>query len=92
MIDKTPYIVVDNQKIAPIRQLPVTYPASAEKSIRAEQPFGVIDRVTISSAALQKYRQLRIAVDADPSFLPPPSKKVPAPVIALLPDASSKHR
>lgn len=92
MIDKTPYIVVDNQKIAPIRRGSATYPTSAQKANREDQPFGVIDRVTISNAALQKYRQLQIAVDADPSPLPPLYRKGPTPIIGLLTDVSTKHR
>jgi hypothetical protein len=92
MIDKTPYIIVDNQKIAPIRPASKTNQTSAERSNREDQPFGVVDRVTISDDALQKYRQLQTPADADPSLLPPPSRKVSIPSLTLLTDASKKHR
>ena len=92
MIDKTPYIIVDNQKIAPIRRASKTNPTSAERPNREDQPFGVVDRVTLSNAALQKYRHLQIIVDTDPSIHPPPSQKALTPTIALLTAGSKKHR
>lgn len=59
MIDKTPYIIVDNRKIAPIQHLPRTKSASNDDSSRKEQPFGVVDRVTISKEAKEKSLKLQ---------------------------------
>lgn len=92
MIDKTPYIIVDNHKIAPIRRASKMNPVSAGRPNREDQPFGVVDRVTISKAGLEKYRQLQGSVDAD---LPPPahtSGKLLNPTVTLLPDSSKQPR
>ena len=59
MIDNTPYIIVDNRKIAPLRRSSNPDPASAERPNRMDQPFGVVDRVTISGEAMEKCRQLQ---------------------------------
>jgi hypothetical protein len=36
---------------------------------RKAQPFGVVDRVTITSEAIEKYRRLRAALEAQPPAL-----------------------
>ena len=59
MIDDTPHIIVDNRKIAPLRRASSPDPASAERPDRKGRPFGVVDRVTISSEAKEKSRQLQ---------------------------------
>ena len=56
MIDDTPYIIVDNQKIAPIERSPRVKLKAQGRTRREEQPFGVVDRVTISSEAREKAR------------------------------------
>lgn len=59
MIDKTPYIIVDNRKIAPIQQSPRTKSAADDESSRRQQPFGVVDRVTISKEAQEMFLKLQ---------------------------------
>ena len=57
MIDETPYIIVDNQKIQPISRSKGTNSATDETKQKQEQNFGVVDRVTISKEGLEKSRQ-----------------------------------
>jgi len=59
MIDNTPYIIVDNRKITPLRRVTTPGSVSAERPNRKDQPFGVVDRVTISGEAMEKCRQLQ---------------------------------
>ncbi len=59
MIDDTPYIIVDNRKIAPLNRVTTPGSVSAEKQNREDPPFGVVDRVTISSEAIEKCRQMQ---------------------------------
>ena len=92
MIDKTPYIIVENHKIAPIRRASKMNPAFAERPNREDRPFGVVDRVTISREAMEKYRQLQAQVDAEPPVFNYPSRKLRSSTIALLTDSSKKHR
>lgn len=69
MIDDTPYIIVDNQKIAPIYRASKSHSTPAEKPNRENRPFGVVDRVTISREAMEKCRQQQgIAADEGKSF------------------------
>ena len=55
MIDDTPYIIVDNQKLSPIGRTP--RPATDRRTRQEKRPFGVIDRVTISREAREKSMQ-----------------------------------
>jgi hypothetical protein len=57
MIDDTPYIIVDNQRIQPISRTPRSNPAGGEPQDRQDQNFGVVDRVTISREGREKARQ-----------------------------------
>ena len=57
MIDKTPYIIVDNQIIRPISRSPRPDSATSDTEQKQEQNFGVVDRVTISSEGREKARQ-----------------------------------
>lgn len=57
MIDDTPYIIVDNQKIQPISRSPRRESATDEPHRKQEQNFGVVDRVTISKEGLERSRQ-----------------------------------
>ena len=59
MIDDTPYIIVDNHKIAPIWRAAKPDSAPDEQPDRMDLPFGVVDRVTISGEAMEKFRQLQ---------------------------------
>jgi len=77
MIDDTPYIIVDNRKIAPIERSHRPDPATAARPRREEQTFGVIDRVTISREAREKARHQTAHAEADPPSLENLSKKPP---------------
>ena len=57
MIDDTPFIIVDNQKLSPIGRAPRPGPATDRRTRQEERPFGVIDRVTISREAREKSMQ-----------------------------------
>ena len=57
MIDNTPYIIVDNQRIQPISRTPRPNPAGGGTQDPQDQNFGVVDRVTISREGREKARQ-----------------------------------
>ena len=57
MNDEPPFIIVDGRKIAPILRLSGRTEAPLEQAAQTNPPFGVVDRVTISRAARQRYRQ-----------------------------------
>ena len=65
MIDDTPYIIVDNQIIPPLERLTPSSSAGDDPPARDERPFGVIDRVTISKEARERYRQQDDPTNAD---------------------------
>jgi hypothetical protein len=71
MIDTTPYIVVDNQKILPIGRTPQTGSSTSHPESRERQDFGVVDRVTISRQAREKCQQAQFdtAPPPDPAML-----------------------
>lgn len=75
MIDNTPYIIVDNRKITPIERPAQSNSATAGRHPREEQTFGVIDRVTISSEALERSRQRHAQADAVPADFYDPADK-----------------
>jgi hypothetical protein len=75
MIDKTPYIIVDNRKISPIQQSPRPDSATADRPRRGEETFGVVDRVTISREAREK--SMQPPTEANPPALENPSKEPP---------------
>lgn len=91
MIDDTPYIIVDNQKIAPVSRMTPSDSATAEKQQREDKPFGVVDRVTISSAAKEKYRQQQFLVEVDPPALIPSSKGSRTPAMKRLTNSPGKR-
>ncbi|WP_419656685.1 uncharacterized protein Dvar_58060 [Desulfosarcina variabilis str. Montpellier] len=56
MDDTIPYIIVDNQRIAPlVREIGIRSSNYLEGG-ESDPPFGVVDRVTISSEARQRSR------------------------------------
>lgn len=63
MNDEPPIIIVDNRKLAPISRIDRSRPASGKPSDQTSAPFGVVDRVTISKAAREKYREFQAAVE-----------------------------
>jgi hypothetical protein len=54
--DVTPFIIVNNQRISPIEWSPQSDLATAERKGNEAQPFGVVDRLTISTEARETYR------------------------------------
>ena len=84
MIDDTPYIIIDNQKISPIGRLPRSNSATADPTRRDEPTYGVVDRVTISKEAREKSRQLSTQTEAAPPAFEDLSLKSPTPDSLLL--------
>jgi hypothetical protein len=83
MIDDTPYLIVDNQKLVPVNRRSGISRTSADFSNPADLPFGVVDRVTISREGLEKIRRQRTLFEAEPSPLSPASGKTSAAGISL---------
>lgn len=65
MTDDTPYIIVDNQTISPIERPVRPGSTAADRYGHEEQPFGVVDRVTISKEAREKARHQPVRAGAD---------------------------
>jgi hypothetical protein len=85
MIDETSSILVNKRRIAPIRRVSRLNPASGEKPNQEDRPFGVVDRVTISKAALEKNQHLQNQVDAVAStYLTSPEKPYGAAISRLM--------
>jgi hypothetical protein len=91
VVEKTPYIIVDNRKLLPINRLQPSQPASNNGPERKETPFGVIDRVTISAEAREKSRRYQARRATAPIAEQAPSNQVAPAPSALLPDASLKR-
>ena len=88
MIDDPPYIIVDNQRLDPIFRSAEIEPPSSKPPDQGEAPFGVVERVTISKAALERYRQYQSAATANPQNMQDSSKsdQVTVPVrLSILP-------
>lgn len=64
MIDETPYIIVDNQKLSPIGRSPRSGSATGDTAKREEQTFGVVDRVTLSREGREKSMQKPVHTEA----------------------------
>ena len=81
MIDDTPYIIVDNQRLHPIYRASKIEPTSSSQPDREEPPFGVVDRVTISKEALERYRlyQTAVTTNAKQLFDPSTHQKITEP-------------
>jgi hypothetical protein len=84
MVGVKPYIIVDNHKISPIgwTSRPVVIPADRDGLEALE--FGVVDRVTISREAREKYRCHQARTGLDPPALEDWSRKAPAVNLPLL--------
>lgn len=78
MINDGPYIIVDNRRIAPIERLPRSDAATDDRRGREAQPFGVVDRVTISREAREQSLQQQNPSDATAPVLGSMQKKPPA--------------
>ena len=84
MIKDALYIIVDNQKIPPIERSPRPDSATGGRTRREEQPFGVVDRVTISSEAREKASQYAAHSGVDPPAIEAMSKNPPTITLPLL--------
>lgn len=87
MVDVTPYIIVDNQRISPIGW-PRPDSATIEQKGSQAQTFGIVDRVTISREAREKSRCLEASVATDsptPENLPNKSPLVTRSVLTYSP-------
>ena len=88
MNDEPPTIIVDNRKLAPISRIARGSPASRNRSDERSAPFGVVDRVTISKAAKEKFRELQSDPDegsAKPQLSYPEQKAITYDAMANLP-------
>lgn len=88
MIDKTPYIIVDNRKISPIERSPQSTAATGDRHAREGQTFGVVDRVTISNEARVRSRLHQAPIDAIPEPLDAIRQKLPttSPLLTYAPN------
>jgi hypothetical protein len=77
MVNETPYIIVDNRKIAPIERSQRPGSATADRPGHQEQPFGVVDRVTISREAQERSRRHQGLGDGDLPAIESPAKQQP---------------
>lgn len=92
MADALPYIIVDNQRISPIGRSQRSDSATAGRSGDEEQTFGVVDRVTISTEAREKYRYHLSQARADSPTPDDRSNKSPVthrPLLAYSPKPQS---
>lgn len=83
MVDVTPFIIVDDQRISPIGW-PLSSSATLEQKGSEEQTFGIVDRVTISREAREKSRCMEALAVTDsptPEKLPNKSPVVTSPVL-----------
>jgi hypothetical protein len=78
MIKETPYIIVDNRKISPIERSPRPDSATADRPRQQEQPFGVVDRVTISREAQERSRRYQARREEDLPAIENLAKQPPA--------------
>jgi hypothetical protein len=60
-----PYIIVDTEQPTPLDQTAKAEPADTERPKAHQPPFGIVDRVTISSEAYKKSRQYRAENETD---------------------------
>ena len=57
MMDDTPYLIVDDLKLTPIRRVNRIDPIFRNRTLTPKDTLGIADRVTISSEARQMARQ-----------------------------------
>jgi hypothetical protein len=84
-LDDTPYIIVDDRKIAPIYRGAISHSGRAELPSEDDRPFGVVDRVTLSQAALDACRYAQEAAGAGQSAA---CKQPPAVLLTESPHGS----
>ena len=92
MISDKPYIIVDNQKISPIGSPTCVDSETSGWSGQKNQPFGVVDRVTISREALEKSKWYQTQSELTVQDLKDLSKKQSTTPIPLLTYSPKKLR
>ena len=88
VVDVTPYIIVDNQRISPVGWFPQPGSAADEREGREEQTFGIVDRITISREAWEKSRRCEVHSGNDlttSNDLPNQPPVATRPLLAYLP-------
>lgn len=70
MIDRTPFIIVDNQKIMPLERTADGSSQGRPRHRSDARPFGVVDRVTISAEAREKLRLRQASSDLSTAEAP----------------------
>lgn len=61
-----PYIIVDNQRIPPVRRPSRSSRSTGEQTRRRADPFGVVDRVTLSAEGRKRSREQLADADISP--------------------------
>ena len=84
MVDVSPYIIVDNQRISPVGGSPRSDSAAAGPKGREAQPFGIVDRVSISRKAREQFKRLETHVGNDLPIPDDRSNKAPVAIRPLL--------
>jgi hypothetical protein len=92
MAEEPPFIVVDNQKIAPLYRVTHTRDVRDDGRDASREPFGVVDRVTISAEAREKSLRLKQHSENDSHLTPDPVKRLPAAVGRPAADSSKIPR
>ena len=80
----TPYIIVNEQRIFPMEWSAQSGSATAERKGQEERTFGVVDRVTISAEAREKYRWHAAQAGTDSSTPDDPLNNAPDASVPLL--------
>ncbi|HSO18120.1 MAG TPA: hypothetical protein VLT88_01610 [Desulfosarcina sp.] len=91
MIDDRPYIIVDNRKIAPIAPSTGARRQAGERKKAQDQPFGVVDRVTISDEARVHAKRLNTSTDTPPQIPAVRSGQLPIQRPLLTYSTDSRH-
>jgi hypothetical protein len=73
MIEDTPYLIVDNLRISPIRRINRIQPVSNERTVTSKDTMGIVDRVTLSKEG----RQLAAQMSENGTILPDSYTLVP---------------
>jgi len=92
MAEKPPFITVDNLKIAPLYRVSRARDVHGETNAPSRDPFGVVDRVTISREAKERSLQFKGAYEAEFRVVSESAKRLPVSYRRLLPDASKPPR
>jgi hypothetical protein len=78
-MDDTPYLIVDNVKLAPVRRINRIEPDLGNRPRTREKTMGIVDRVTLSKEARQLAAQMAVDEESSPetnSLVPVPRSTV----------------